>query len=63
MLFFVIYFLGGSVCILGGYLERVICDFDILDLNYLAVIGKVLCFLGDFDFFEYESLVILFFFV
>lgn len=52
---FAIYLLCGSACILGGYLERTTRDFDILDLNYSAVIGKVLRFLGDFDLLEYES--------
>ncbi len=55
---FDMYFLGGSACILGGYSDRATRDFDFLDLNYSAKLGKVFIHLRDFDMLEYESTLI-----
>lgn len=52
---FSIYFMGGSACILGMYTDRATRDFDFVDLNYPASLGKVLRYLNDFDMLEYES--------
>ncbi|KUO76249.1 MAG: hypothetical protein APF77_24135 [Clostridia bacterium BRH_c25] len=55
---FPIYFLGGSACLLGGYTERATRDFDFIDLNYSAKLGKVFAHLKDYDFLEYQSTAI-----
>ena len=55
---FDIYFLGGAACILGGYTDRATRDFDFIDLNYGAHMGKVFSILRDYDMLEYESTVI-----
>jgi len=55
---FDMYFLGGAACILGGYSDRATRDFDFLDLNYSAKLGKVFIHLRDFDMLEYESTLI-----
>lgn len=55
---FDIYFLGGSACILGDYTNRATRDFDFIDLNYSATLGKVFVHLRDFDMLEYESTLI-----
>ncbi len=55
---FPIYFLGGSACILGKYTQRATRDFDFIDLNYPANLGKVFRYLGDFDLLEYESTIL-----
>ncbi len=55
---FTIYFLGGSACILGRYTERATRDFDFIDLEYPARVGKVLRYLNDFDMLEYESTIL-----
>ncbi|SHK20464.1 DUF6036 family nucleotidyltransferase [Paramaledivibacter caminithermalis] len=55
---FDMYFLGGSACILGGYSDRATRDFDFIDLNYSAKLGKVFIHLRDFDMLEYESTLI-----
>ncbi len=52
---FDIYFLGGAACILGGYTERATRDFDFIDLDYSARLGKVFVQLRDFDMLEYSS--------
>lgn len=52
---FDIYFLGGSACILGDYTVRATRDFDFIDLDYAAALGKVFVHLKDFDMLEYES--------
>lgn len=36
-----IYFLDGSGCVLGGYLDRATLDIDFIDINYSATVGKV----------------------
>ncbi|MEZ0537977.1 DUF6036 family nucleotidyltransferase [Caldicellulosiruptoraceae bacterium PP1] len=43
---------------LGGYFDIATRDFDFLDLNYPAELGKVLRYLSDFDMLEYESTAI-----
>lgn len=55
---FPIYLLGGSACILGRYTDRATRDFDFVDLNYAAVLGKVLRHLSDYDMLEYESTIL-----
>ena len=55
---FPIYFMGGSACILGKYTERATRDFDFIDLNYSARLGKVFRYLSDFDILEYESTIL-----
>lgn len=55
---FDIYFLGGSACILGEYTSRATRDFDFIDLNYPATLGKVFSHLRDFDMLEYESTIL-----
>lgn len=44
-----IYFLGGSGCILGNYLERATLDLDFVDINYDASVGKVFRLFDRFD--------------
>lgn len=55
---FDIYFLGGAACILGGYTERATRDFDFIDLDYSAKLGKVFVQLRDFDMLEYNSTIL-----
>lgn len=55
---FPVYFLGGSACILGKYINRATRDFDLIDLDYPAKLGKVLRYLNDFDMLEYESTIL-----
>ncbi|MEA4846855.1 MAG: DUF6036 family nucleotidyltransferase [Clostridiaceae bacterium] len=55
---FSVYFLGGAACILGGYTERATKDFDFVDLDYSAKLGKVFAHLRDYDFLEYQSTAI-----
>ncbi|NSW90918.1 MAG: hypothetical protein HPY74_09670 [Firmicutes bacterium] len=52
---FDIYLLGGSACILGGFIDRATRDFDFIDLNYPSRLGKVFVQLRNFDMLEYES--------
>jgi len=44
-----IYFLGGSGCILGDYLERGTLDLDFVDINYSASVGKIFRLFDRFD--------------
>ena len=44
-----IYILGGSGCILGGYLQRATLDIDFIDLNYDASVGKIFRLFDRFD--------------
>ena len=37
-----IYLLGGSGCIIGGYLDRATADFALLDMGYDAAMGRLL---------------------
>ena len=55
---FPIYFMGGSACLLGGYTERATKDFDFMDLDYSARLGKVFAHLRDYDVLEYQSTAI-----
>lgn len=55
---FDMYFLGGSACILGGHSNRATRDFDFIDLNYSAKLGKVFIHLRDFDMLEYQSTLV-----
>lgn len=52
---FPVYFMGGSACLLGRYTERATRDFDFVDLDYSASLGKVFAHLRDYDFLEYQS--------
>ncbi|MEG1635942.1 MAG: DUF6036 family nucleotidyltransferase [Cellulosilyticaceae bacterium] len=47
-----IYLLGGSACIIEGYLDRATRDIDILDLEYSSQIGRLLRVLGDVDYLD-----------
>lgn len=44
-----IYLLGGSGCIVSGYLTRATTDIDILDMEYDAKVGRILCILDRYD--------------
>ncbi|MGB3367913.1 MAG: DUF6036 family nucleotidyltransferase [Acidaminobacteraceae bacterium] len=44
-----IYFLGGSGCVLGNYLERATLDLDFVDIDYDASVGKVFRLFDRFD--------------
>lgn len=55
---FPVYFMGGSACLLGRYTERATKDFDFIDLDYSARLGKVFAHLRDYDFLEYQSTAI-----
>jgi hypothetical protein len=44
-----IYLMGGSGCILGNYLERATTDIDLIDMGYLASVGKVFRLFDTFD--------------
>lgn len=44
-----IYFLGGSGCILGNYLDRATFDLDFIDIEYEASAGKVFRLFDRFD--------------
>jgi len=44
-----IYFLGGSGCILGGYLDRATLDIDFIDINYNSSVGKIFRLFDRFD--------------
>ncbi len=52
---FPMYFLGGSACLLGKYTDRATKDFDFIDLDYSAKLGKVFVHLRDYDILEYQS--------
>lgn len=43
------YLLGGSGCIIGGYLDRATTDFDLLDMEYSSNVGSLLRILGKLD--------------
>lgn len=51
---FSIYFMGGSACILGNYLQRHTMDYDFVDIGYTPSHGRVFNILGDIDILEYE---------
>jgi hypothetical protein len=46
---FDIYLLGGSGCVLAGYLDRATRDFDIIDVDYDSRLGRVLKLLEPYD--------------
>lgn len=48
-----IYLLGGSCCIIGGYLNRATTDFDILDMEYDSKMGRLLRILDRYDLLDY----------
>lgn len=47
-----IYLLGGSGCIIGEYLSRATTDFDLLDMEYDASMGRLLRLLDRYDFLD-----------
>jgi hypothetical protein len=48
-----IYLLGGSACILGGYINRATTDFDFIDIDYPANSGRLFKMLERFDMLDY----------
>jgi len=46
---FEVYLMGGSGCILARYIDRATRDFDIVDLEYSASLGRVLKVLEPYD--------------
>lgn len=44
-----LFLLGGSGCIVGGYINRTTTDIDLLDIGFSASAGRVLKLLGEFD--------------
>ncbi|MCT4617873.1 MAG: DUF6036 family nucleotidyltransferase [Marinisporobacter sp.] len=44
-----IYLLGGSGCIVAGYLDRATTDVDFLDMDYQANVGRLFRILDRFD--------------
>jgi hypothetical protein len=47
-----IYLLGGSACIIAGYLDRATTDIDLLDMGYEASMGKLLRIMEKYDFLD-----------
>ena len=47
-----IYLLGGSGCIIAGYLNRATTDFDLLDMEYDASFGRLLRILDNYDYLD-----------
>jgi len=47
-----IYLLGGSGCIIAGYLDRATTDIDLLDLDYDASVGRLLRIMEKYDFLD-----------
>ena len=47
-----IYILGGSGCIVGGYIDRATMDFDIMNMDYPAYVGRIFRLLGEVDYLE-----------
>ncbi|MGV8145765.1 MAG: DUF6036 family nucleotidyltransferase [Alkaliphilus sp.] len=43
------YLLGGAGCILAGYFDRATTDFDLLDMEYKAEMGRLFRLLDNFD--------------
>ncbi len=44
-----IYLLGGSGCIVAGYLDRATTDIDLLDMSYNASMGRLLRIMEKYD--------------
>lgn len=44
-----IYLLGGSGCIVAGYMDRATADIDLLDTGFPSNAGRILKLLGQFD--------------
>lgn len=44
-----IFLIGGSACVLAGYIERATKDFDIIDIGYDSAIGKIFNYLQPYD--------------
>jgi hypothetical protein len=48
-----IFLAGGSGCIIGGYINRATMDFDLLDMNYTASVGRLFRMLGEVDYLDF----------
>lgn len=44
-----VYLLGGSACIIAGYLDRATTDIDLLDMEYDASMGRLLRIMEKYD--------------
>jgi hypothetical protein len=51
---FDLYLLGGSGCVLASYTDRATVDFDFIDLDYSARLGKIFKLLEPFDMVDYR---------
>jgi hypothetical protein len=47
-----IYLLGGSGCIIAGYLNRATTDIDLLDMDYDSTFGRLLRILDKYDYLD-----------
>jgi hypothetical protein len=47
-----VYLLGGSGCIIAGYLDRATTDIDLIDTEYSSQVGRVLKLLDNYDFLD-----------
>ena len=47
-----IYLLGGSGCIIAGFLNRATTDIDLLDMEYEASFGRLLRILDNYDYLD-----------
>jgi hypothetical protein len=55
---FDLYLIGGSALVLGDHIDRATRDFDCIDLNYSASLGKFFRLLGSFDFLDYSQMIL-----
>ena len=55
---FDLYLMGGSGCILAGYLDRATRDFDIVDLDYDSRLGRVFKLLEPYDMIDMQMAAI-----
>jgi hypothetical protein len=50
-----LYFLGGSGCILGNYLDRLTHDVDIINLDYPSKYGTLFRLFGEYDMLDLQN--------
>ncbi len=50
---FDLYLMGGSGCIMAGYLNRATIDFDFVDMEYSSKLNRVFKMLAPFDLIDY----------
>jgi hypothetical protein len=50
-----LYFLGGSGCILGNYLDRLTHDVDIINLDYPSKYGTLFRLFGEYDMLDIKN--------